>query len=169
MRKLACAILLLALFMQEDELLIICRIQLDRVHREMKKALEDRETSFEHISLSLEEFNQSGYNGKEIVLHGKIYDIGSINFTGNRVDLLAVNDTKEEVIMDQISNTGDQGNHSHRNMPVKAIQLLGLLYDFPLSNNASSILTYGRNFSRLNNYAIDSRCPEIDSPPPRLG
>jgi hypothetical protein len=155
--------------MQEEELMVIYRVELGQVHREMKKTLEDKETNFERISLNTEEFNNSGFDGQEIFYRGKMYDIRSVTLHGDKVELLAVNDTKEERILEQINHTTGQQDHNQKEMPGNIAQFIGLLYDFPLINNFSISPTENHAFSLPDNTALLSRYLEISSPPPELG
>ncbi len=155
--------------MQEEELLVIYRVQLGQVHREMKKVLEDRETSFEHISLSLQDFNHSGFNGQELMFCGKMYDIKAVTYTGNRVELLAVNDLKEKGILDQISHTINHQRNSRKEMPDNAIQFMGLLYDFPGHDNLFTLSVIHKITYQTCCISCLSRSTDITSPPPEIG
>lgn len=68
----------------------------------MQQTLENGHARFQKITLSRTDYEKGKINGHEICLSGKIYDIKTMSIHGDSVELLAINDTDEENILEKI-------------------------------------------------------------------
>lgn len=162
-------ILLLAiLFMQTGGGLLIYKIQQYFVHREMEQALNNKATRFQQLTLSLSDFQKGKINDHEISIKGKMYDVKSIEIRGNKVELLVINDTREENILEDIKKSINTSNQQNKEHPYHFVKVLTLLYITPATDNIFLLEKNKQNIFRSPCEIIISYKPGISSPPPRL-
>ena len=149
--------------------LLIYKIQQYSVQHEMELALNNRETLFQKLTLSLGDFQKSRINAHEIVFNGKMYDLRSINISGDKAELLVINDTREENIIENIKNSVNTNNQQNKGLPHLLANLFTLLY-IPTVSNLSFLLKEKQqnNFPSFCEYIISHKS-DTSSPPPKLG
>ena len=69
----------------------------------MKQVLDDGETHFQQLTLTLSDYNKGKIGVSEILINDRLFDVKSYSITGNTVQLLVVNDTQEEGIVERVS------------------------------------------------------------------
>ena len=167
--KNTCFIVLLAiLFMQTGGGLQIYKIQQYCVQREMEQALNNEGTLFQQLTLSLSDFQKGEINADEISINGKMYDIKSLEIRGDKVELLVINDTREENILEDIKKSINSSNQQNKEHPYHFVKVLTLLYITPVTDNIFLLEKNKQNIFRSPCEIIISYKPGISSPPPRL-
>ena len=102
------------------------KIQQFIAQQEMERDIDETETRSEKICISLKEYVTNKINDKEIFINGKMYDIKFVNFSKGVAELLVINDTKEEKILESIKKL-TEANHKHRsNLPYHFLNLTAL-------------------------------------------
>ena len=135
----------------------------------MERDIDGMETCSEKISISLKEYATNKINDKEIFIKGKLYDIKSVNFSKGVAELLVVNDTKEEKILENIKKLAES-NHQHgKNLPYHFLNLTALYYIYSESPGTSLLLIFLRTLFQSYCESITSHYPGIQSPPPKIG
>ncbi len=161
-------ILLLAiLFIQTGGGLLIYKIQQSCVHSEMEQALNNEATGFQQLTLSLSDFQKGEINANEISFNGKMYDVKSIKISGDKVELLVINDTKEENIVENIKRSVNTNSEQNKKLPYHLVNLLNWFYIYPVSGNAFLLLEQRTSYLPFSENVF-SFISEISSPPPKL-
>ena len=112
-------------------MLIVYKIQQYYVHYEMLENINSYETDFQKITLSFNDYQKSKINENEIEIKGKMYDIKSINILNNKLELLVVNDSKEEQIIQKVKDFFNYSNQPKGKFSKQVSQLLSLNYISP--------------------------------------
>ena len=152
--------------MQTGGMVLIFKVQQSIVQFEMKHPLSNLSKSFQTFSLSLGDFKHK-INGNEILIEGKLYDIISFTITGNNVQLVVINDKKEEDILEKIKGL-TAGISKHSKIPTKLVQLLTLNYILPNYSSKSVLQQIPQRNYLLFCANIFSVTSEVSSPPPKL-
>jgi len=134
----------------------------------MQEVLNDTKTQFEKLTLTLSEFNNSKIAEDEISVNGKIYDIKSSRISGDKVELLAINDIEEENILEKIKKAFNTGMTENSELPNHLVTLISLIYISPANGQGflleETFLNSFHSFCEI----IFSHESEIFSPPPEL-
>lgn len=128
MKKATTILLLIVLLMQAGGMLIVYKLQRTAHQNQMQELTLAGNASTEKLTLSLQDYNHSTFNQHEICLNGKMYDIVSCNVIGDKVELIAVRDTKEESMLDELNEFVEQLNHAGSKLPKFLKQQLPLFY-----------------------------------------
>lgn|GEM_PF-1689109 len=161
--------LLIILLLQAGGMLLIYKMQQYYVQVEMRTSLTNDKTQFQKIVLSLSDYRKCEINPDEIRFKNKMYDVKSINFSGNNVELLVLNDVKEENILKKIENYATNTRLPNSDFLNNLKQLLSLSYLFQEAYCNFVIYPSSVNNFPLSNKNVISTFPEIPSPPPKLG
>ena len=133
----------------------------------MLEAIENKESHFTHLSLTLHDYINSQTRPGEISLKGKLYDIKSVQVSGNKVELMVMNDVNEEKIIEKINQLEKHSKEPGNSIPNKLMKFFSLLYLCPhpaqLFSSPASLTLRGK----LNIHFI-SFIQEITAPPPWL-
>ena len=132
----------------------------------MEYALNNDNTSLLKLSLSIQEYNKGKIDWNEFIYKDKIYDVKSINIAGNKVELLVLNDTKEESIIQKIKVFTQCANQSNSQLPKQLTQLFSLDY---LVENSEFTFYISSKIEHENFYISHptfSNFQEVVSPPP---
>ena len=149
-------------------MLIIYEFKQCMVHKEMQKILNNSDTRFQKIILSINDFHKKKINAREIFINGKLYDIKSISIIGNKIELLAFHDKKEENIFAEIKKAIRNNNEQNSQLPNRLIKLLTLFYVSPIHYYNLSLSEKKENKYPLVCEIILSHKPDISSPPPEF-
>ena len=155
--------------MQTGGLWLIYKTEQYCVQNEMEESLNSKETIFQKLSLSLNDFQKDKINDHEISINGKMFDIKSISVKGNKVELLALNDSKEESIIENINKSGNNGDQQNQELPTRLFKLLALFYISPSTDH--NFLFYKKQQNILQSLCeiFISYKSGVSSPPPWLG
>ena len=139
------------------------------VQFEMQKKLRNSQSRFEKLSLTLSEYKRSRIKEDEISINGKMYDIKSFQINGDKIELLAINDTEEENILQRIKDLITNNNtNPGSEVPSQLTDLITLDYIYP--GSVSEIIFFEKqqeNFYELFQ-THSSFHPDVLSPPPRF-
>jgi hypothetical protein len=168
LKKIANITLIFILLGQSGGLMLLYKMQQWVVQFEMQKTMENNETEFQKLTLTISDFEKSKINEHEISYKGKMYDFKSAVFTGDSVELLVINDTEEEGILGEIEKFTENINKQNSEFPNHLIKLLSLVYVCPEPgnkfffecSNENTFVPFGEEFS--------SPVIERASPPPKL-
>ena len=132
----------------------------------MLEAMEEKQTGFLKLTLTVSEFQKSKINSHEISYKGKMYDFKPVAISDDTVELLVINDTKEETILEKINELADNTSSHKGELPSQLIKLLTLTYICPTFDNRFIFQELeGNNFLPICE-SILSIAKEIPSPPP---
>ena len=131
----------------------------------MNQALNNRETRFQKLILSLNDFQKSRINAHEMYFNGKMYDVKSFKITSDKVELLVINDTKEENILANIKKSADTGTEQNKKLSFRQFNLLNWFYIYPDSGNKFILQKQKINYPSFAENAL-SVINEISTPPP---
>ena len=139
------------------------------VQSEMVQTIEKKETKLSTIRLTIETFNKSKINAKEIFYQGKLYDIKSVKIENNIAELLVFNDTKEEIILEHIKSlSANTDSNQQKNYPAELVKLFTVAFVCPTNDvsftpQESAVITF---FSYCE--PLVSISEKIIFPPPKL-
>jgi len=139
------------------------------VQKKMHEALKNDATKFQTITLSLADYKKSKINSHEISIDGKMYDVKSVTFRGNKVDLACINDREEENILKDLKDFASRSSKSNSNLPNQIQQLLTLNYITPEAKEFYFIPIVAAHIFLSSNPGIVSNDTDITTPPPKLG
>jgi hypothetical protein len=143
--------LLAILLIQSGGLYLVYRFQQFQAREEMRESLLNGQASLQTIHLSLDEYQNSKTDEKEIILSGKLYDIKSIRFQGNTAELVVTHDKKEEGVLGKIKRYMEN-KHLPDDMGYQLMQLLSLNYVVPVKEKLTPV-----SFT-LSNYFPEYSC-----------
>jgi hypothetical protein len=149
-------------------MLIIFNVQQCVVHFKMKEKLKNDTSNFEYLNLTIGEYKENLLNSHELSFKGKMYDIKSSTFHGDSVKLLVFNDFEEEKIIQMIKALTNTISLPDSKIPSN-LKILTLLKYIPSKTEYSfSDPSFQKVFYQQLNTDIESKNPEIQTPPPRL-
>lgn len=166
MKKTASILLLTLLLLQTGGILLIYKTQQCYVWYEMQHTLNDSNTRFQKLELSLSDFQKSKINSDEIFFQGKMYDVKSVQVSGNIVNLLVINDKDEDSILKKIDNFLNTTQKDNSKLPYQLQQLLSLNYLSPYSVNFFFIPSLSITTFHSLNLNLISNDSDTSSPPP---
>ena len=137
------------------------------VQHEMQQLLNKNESRLEKLIVPLADFQRNKICDNEILLNGKMYDIKSIKISVDHVELLALNDEKEEIILETIKMLVN-GNTTHNKIPQHIISFISLVFLAPVDDHQIYKIDLPFNYFYPVSENIISRQSEIFSPPPEL-
>jgi hypothetical protein len=161
-------ILIAILLLQAVGMIFIFKIQQYYVQDEMKQSLNSDQTQFEKIILTLCDYQKCRINAGEIIIKNKLYDVKSVSISGTRVQLLLLNDPREETLLVKIAEFANNTRQTDNSLFNNLKHLLSLNY-LP-QEGFSSFFIYPSSFDKfiLFNLNYISTFPEILTPPPRI-
>lgn len=160
--------LLTILLLQAGGILFVYKVQQYYVKAEMQKTLNGRNTQFQKVSVSLGDYLKNKIGSDEISIDGKMFDIKSIQISGKLVELLVINDNKEDNIIEKIKDFIDTTNQSNTELPLQLQQLLSLNY-LPLETGFLLFIpVFSVDFFLRPILNFVSNDLEILTPPPKL-
>ena len=168
MRKTGYILLLAILVIQGGGALIIFRFQQSCVQYQISVALKAEKTSFEKLTLTVSEYQKNRTHSNEISYKGKMYDIKSVNISGDRAELLVIHDSEEENILEKINNFVSVPSSRGGKLPVKLCILFSLNYLPPDNENISFIHNVCTHIFHQPGMNLISSNSDVHTPPPRL-
>ena len=148
-------------------MLLIFKVQQFSVQYKMRLAVNSNEASFEKLILSLSEYRNSRINSRELYVKGNLYDVKSVNITGDMVELLVINDVKEKILLKAIKDFLNQSNQSKKELPDQLQKFLSLNYLAANQGRIIYIPSYGSNIIHPPDPDIYTFQSDIPSPPPK--
>lgn len=161
--------LLAILILQAGGMLLIYKIQQFYVQYEMRLAVNDSKVSFEKLILSRDEYHKSRLNSREISYKGNMYDVKSVNITGDIAELLVINDVKEKILLREIKAFLHKSNESKKELPDQLQKFLSLNYLFADKENTIYVPSLISNIFHHPSRYILPDYTDIPSPPPKFG
>ena len=70
---------------------MVYKMQQCAVKYEMREAIQNSQSHFETLTMTIDEFQKFKNGNDEVSINGKMYDIKSANFKGNEVVLMVLN------------------------------------------------------------------------------
>lgn len=169
MRKFFPFLLLLLIFLQSGGVLLWFQLRQINVQSEMREAIDRNEARLVNIELSQEYYLKNVRDGgDEIIIQGKYFDIKSIKFFKNKVQLIGLFDTKETSLFNFLSLYLNHTSSKQKQLPVSATILLALNY-FPPLNDCEFYLQGIKNETIFQyNYFSKSFPTKVSTPPPQF-
>ncbi len=161
--------LLTILLLQAGGMFLIYKMQQYYVQCEMKQSLTNNRTQFLKIIISLRDYQKCKINADEVIIKDKMYDVKSVRLSVNNVELLVINDSKEENILKKMMEYTTSTKHPDTDFLNYLNRLLSVSYLF--QETYCNFVIYPSsvdNFLQLTKNII-STFVEIPSPPPKLG
>ena len=135
----------------------------------MRLVVKDSNTSFEKLILSVGEYQKSRLNAHEISFNGNMYDVKSVNVTGDNVELLVINDKKEKRLLKEIKDILNKTNQQKKELPEQLQKFLSLNY-IPADKELITIIPSScSGIFHHPDRDILSHHKEVPFPPPKLG
>jgi hypothetical protein len=134
----------------------------------MIQSINNSKTQFQKIVLSLSDYQKCKINASEITINNKLYDVKSVNISGDRVKLLILRDSMEENILVKIAEFTNNTRQPNSVLCNNLNHLLTLNY-LPQAGY-SNFFIYPSSIDKFILFKLNyiSRFPEILTPPPRL-
>jgi hypothetical protein len=168
LKKVAFIFLLVVLLLQTGGLVVVYKIQQCSVKFQMREAIHNSQSHFESLTLTKEEFQKFKNGDDELSFNGKMYDIKSKTFNGDKVVLLVLNDTKEENIIESIKDFFRPDSKDNKDLPKQLVKLTVSEYTLPQNAyiyNNESLSSFCFSLSQP---VYHSLAKEINSPPPQV-
>lgn len=147
-------------------MLLLCQVQQVGIQYSMHRLLENKDAHFQRMVLDIETYKRSKVNSKEILLDGEMYDIKSLTFSDNNVELLVLHDKHEGSILKKIQLLLRTSSEQNSSIPNYLIQLIGLFY----LSSFSEFIFNDFSYSNINYFSgedfFKSHCSKINCPPP---
>ncbi len=155
------------MLLQSGGLLLVYQMQQFWARREMSQTIQKKETEFLKLNLTASEYQNSKINTHEISINGDLYDVKSITYAGDKLELLVIWDKKEQSIVEKIENSSAKKNQRSKRQRVLLVkQLL-----FPPPPLAAQHLCHSAVKQKISfTWAWEifiSHKSDIPSPPPR--
>ena len=132
----------------------------------MLEELKEDQALATRLTLSISDFQKSRVNSGEIYFKGKMYDIKSADISADKVELLVINDTKEEKIIEK-NNELSKNTNGQNKLPGQLLRLITMVYIFPIPNY-QCLIQKRQNHFLLSLETLVSHDTEITSPPPKF-
>lgn len=161
--------LLAILLLPAGGIMLIYKTRQLYVQHEMMKLVKNSETYFEKLILSFGEYQKSRLNAHEIYFKGNMYDVKSVCFSNNTVELLVINDSKEKNLLKNIKDFVNKTNQQKKELPDQLQKFLSLNFLLAGKDNIIYIPALFSSIGYHPNLNILSDHPDIPSPPPKLG
>jgi hypothetical protein len=136
--------LLLLIFFQSGGLQCFFLFKQKLAQAEMAEKLIQNHLPQKSIIVSVQVFQNNLIEGHEIELNGKLYDIRTVTFSGNKVRLSVVEDEKEMHILSILKKViGSESDHQ-KQFPQKLLSFMSMLFVAP-TFSYTNILTNQTN------------------------
>ncbi|MEI6683700.1 MAG: hypothetical protein WCO44_13775 [Bacteroidota bacterium] len=166
MNRSFCVALISLILLQTGGLYLVFQAEQVFVQYETVAALRNRDAGMVTRTIPAAEFKQSAEGTREIVLHGKLYDIKSATVKGGMVVLHLFKDDREMNIMHRAgiaARCDGSGNHG---IPVKLVKLMIADYLFPGKCDGTSLPCEHPEWKTGRPEHIRSHNGTITTPPP---
>jgi hypothetical protein len=117
--------------LQSGGMVLVFLVQKYQVQNEMAEKLGSRQTRFSKLCLSGKEYREDQIGQNEVSLQGKFYDVKSVTVSGDKVELLVINDVNEENIVEKIGQFFSSSSRRNHPLPDNLVRLLTLDYVCP--------------------------------------
>jgi hypothetical protein len=147
-------------------MLAVYKLEQFYAENEMQDYLNCRETRFQTLRLSVREYRRDQVNDREISIDHKMYDVKSVKFSGDTVELLVLNDPREERILEKMNDFTHNGNPIDGDFlhPLKQLVFWNYLSDCRAYDSIIHSIA-GNQYSLLKLHIIPVYL-EIITPPP---
>jgi hypothetical protein len=167
MRKSIYILLITIVLFQAGGMLLLLKIQQWHSQHLMAQVIRNPEYTGQKIILTQDEYRSAKINNHELLIGRKMYDIKSVRILGNRVELMVINDSKEEKLIRTIKNLLGQSNRHYPKLPQQLKVFLSLRYlgpanEFTFCISNESGLDFPKEKDRIVFTYID-----ISTPPPK--
>jgi hypothetical protein len=156
------------IILQSGGLLLLSQFQIFSVQAKMNALFEDDETDYVKMILSLDDYLKSKVHSKEIRVQGEMYDVKSVTYSGNQVELMVIHDKHEGNILKRIKKLLSHSNEQKSNTTDHVLQLTGFYYTLPPSKDAPEPRQTGVNEFISFNSSFTSFISELNTPPPEM-
>ena len=168
LRKRICIWLLPLIILQSGGLLLLSQLQIFSVHSKMHALLDDSESGFVKMILSIENYRKSRVDSKEILVQGEMYDVKSVTYSGDHVELMVIHDKHEGNILKRITKFLTHSKEHKSNTTDHILQLIGFYYTLPSSKDVvEPCETRVNKFISFKSH-FTSFILELNTPPPEL-
>lgn len=134
----------------------------------MQQTLVNSNTRFQKMTLSLDEYHKCKINSREIFVAGKMYDIKSITFIDDEVELLVIHDSKEDGVLKKMKEFVNRAKQPKNDFANKWRKLLSLNYLSAYKDELSFIPFHAINVFHVKKTNLASLDLDISTPPPQL-
>ena len=167
LKKVVYIFLLLLLVLQSGGLFLVLKSEQYAAQISMQHRIMNDTVSAEILTLSCRDYEKSLVDRKEIYYHGRMYDIRSMEKTGDSVRLVAVHDVKEGNILKKIKKLFPDNNTKHRQAPKHLMHLMTLNY-IAFGVHPDDLILH---FQILKKFSVAEHIisgnPEVLTPPPK--
>jgi hypothetical protein len=169
LKKIVSIGLLTFLFTNGAGFYIYFYFRLQEIRREMHAEIARTSPELlKHFSLSLGDYNRVKKGDDEVKWDGKMYDIASIKFNGNQVEILALVDEDETNLLTLLSKIAQSASGDTKAPPSALMQYLSLNFTVP-NLQKNSLFRIAVDIVHNTPYQ-EKDCninPKVIAPPPR--
>lgn len=169
-KKTICILFFIVLLLQSGGLLFLFSIEQSIAQLDMNDNLLNGNCNLKNLTLTKNEYNKYKLNKKELIIDGKMYDVKSLIISDEKINLIVVNDSKEEKILKKIKHFFALNSKSNKNISLKFLKLLSLNYVQHSNDLKATISTLcGSNIVyKLPKKYLSIACLDTLKPPPKL-
>ncbi|CAN5289489.1 hypothetical protein BH09BAC5_BH09BAC5_14270 [soil metagenome] len=149
-------------------ILLVYQFEQRFLQHEMTQELNNTETPFTNLTMSLSEFKRDKIGTHELLIHGELYDFKSVAIADNKVTLLVFHDSEEEEVIKKMSDLTGDSSQQKSELPRQILKLLTLTYICPFISDQFNVWEIPSNNFIPPCKNITSIISEIPSPPPKL-
>ena len=159
--------MLAVLFLQTGGIVLVFKVQQSFVHAEMQKKVCHMDSGMQKIVLDLKDYLSCDVGSAEIMWQGRLYDIQSVKISGNKAEVFAFYDVREENILDRISDYFHSTNQSNIDIASQLHQLSLLDYLFP--ETCTELNVPYSVFAKMQSPVLNPESNKLDplTPPPQ--
>ncbi len=167
-KKIGTTILLFAALLQSGGLAVFYDLQEVYLKYEVAALLSHHDAPLEKLVMTSDEFHKSLINTTEIEYQGKMYDVSTCHFDGNKVVLMVYCDTNEAEVLQNIKDLAKGSDKSQNSLHIRFMKLLQLTSTPPNKIDIvffHSIQLFATTFLQVPKMV---GYEEIPSPPPKF-
>ena len=166
--KKSAIILLVALMVLPSAALMLYKLLQCMVQHEMEQECKLPGNATDTLLLTSTEYAGSKINDREISYQGKMYDIKTVSIKGNKVALVAINDTKEESILKKIKALLPGADKKNSGLPLQLQKLISLTFVHPVEESTTVFSTIICRHNSRYTKDTHSSTRKVLSPPPQV-
>ena len=152
--------------MQSGTLLFFYFMQQCYVQYEMQELIHSKKANQEKLLLTEATFNEGIINNHEICIEGKMYDIISRIKKGSKIEIIAIHDVKEEIIVMSIKSAIGINPHHNKALPNPVTKMITMIFISPAELQQTQAIITDQLIYIDFSPAVSAPAVETTSPPP---
>ncbi len=165
MKKVSIIFLLVLIIFQAGGFFVLFHLRQNDLKNEMANEICKEDSKTEKLILTNSEYQKCRINEQELLFHGEMFDIKAVVFKGEVVEVIALNDSREESLIESIKDFFDTGKQAPSGITKKITNLTSLEYTRNINKSVYSFTETEIKFIFQSNNPL-SFFGEVFSPPP---